>query len=189
MSVLIYIIIFFAAPLISRFYSQPILINLTRILSLVFIINSFSFVQEARLNKMMQFRTITVISLPSTFIGGLTGIIMACMNYGVWSLIALQLVTRFCFACQIWYYSKWIPLSSFSGVKVKQLFSFGRNLMLSQLIATVFRNIYYVVIGKYFTLESLGYYQNANTLVRLPSESIATAMDKVSFSAFSSISR
>ncbi|UGU14371.1 lipopolysaccharide biosynthesis protein [Sinomicrobium kalidii] len=186
-SVLIYVILFFAAPYIATFYDQPVLTELVRALSLVFVINAFSYVQEARLSKEMRFKTLTIISIPSTVIGGVASIVIAIMGFGVWSIIALQLITRFAYAIQIWFYSRWMPLLTYNGGKVKKLFSFGSNLMVSTIIHTVYKNVYLVVIGKFFPLSALGYYQNANNLVIIPSSTISGALAKVTFPAFSSI--
>src|SRR5699024_9785669 len=64
-SILIYGILYFSAPFIAKFYQQPILIRPTRVLSLIFIINAFSYIQQARLQKEMQFKTLTIINIPS----------------------------------------------------------------------------------------------------------------------------
>jgi len=186
-SLLIYGILFAGAPWISIFYEQPVLTKLTRVLSLVFIINAFSYVQEARLTREMRFKTLTIIHIPSTVIGGALSVTMALMDYGVWSLIALQITTRLAYTIQIWFYAKWKPLLSFNTAKAKTLFSFGGKLMLNGIINTVFQNSYLVVIGKFFPVSAVGYYQYAQKLVKVPSSTISGALYRVAFPAFSSI--
>lgn len=186
-SVALYVLLFLGAPSIASFYDQSSLISLTRVLSLIFVVNAFSYVQEARLTKEMRFKTLMIVHLPSSLIGGVISITMAIMGFGVWSIVALQLMTRLAYAIQIWIYSKWKPLFSFNVSKIKSLFSFGGKLMLSSVLETVYQNIYLVVIGKFFPLTSVGYYQNANTLVKAPSSTISGAISKVAFPAFASI--
>lgn len=186
-SVLIYIVLFFSAPLISYFYQQPILTKLLRAFSLVFVINAFSYVQEARLQKEMRFKTLAIIHVPSTVLGGVVSVVMAVEGYGVWSIIALQLVTRFAFAVQIWFYAKWKPLFTINKEKARSLFSYGSKLMFSQLINTVFRNAYLVSIGKFFSLASTGYYQNSFNLVQYPASTITNTFQKVIFPAYSTV--
>lgn len=186
-SVLLYFILFITAPFIADFYNQPLLINLARVLSFVFVINAFCYVQEAKLTKEMQFKTLAIIYLPSTIIGGAISITMASMGYGVWSIVALHLVQRFAFAVQIWIYAKWKPLLSFNKEKAKSLFAFGNKIMLSTILNTIFSNIFLVVIGKFFPLSTLGYYQNAKKLVDTPTGVLSTTVSSVTFPAFSSI--
>jgi len=187
LSLITYASLFFMAPFIADFYHQPVLIQLTRVLSLVFVINAFSYVQEARLRKEMRFKTLTVIHIPSVVLAALVSIVLAVRGFGVWSIIAMELVSRLAYAVQIWIYAKWKPLFVFNKAKVKGLFSFGGKLMLSGVLNTVYQNIYLVVIGKYFPLSSVGYYQTASKVVMTPSTTLSGALNSVTFPAFSSI--
>lgn len=183
-SLCLYLLIFFTAPFIAEFYNQPPLIHLCRVLSLLFVINAFSYVQETILTKEMRFKKLTIIQIPSTILGAVFSIVAAYMGAGVWSIVILQLTTRLAFAIHIWLCSAWKPLSTFSFYTVKQLFPFGGRLMLSSIINTVYNNAHLVVIGKFFPLSSVGYYQNANNLVQYPATTFASAIDSVTFSAF-----
>lgn len=183
----IYAVLFFMAPFIADFYGQPVLIQLTRVLSLVFVINAFSYVQEARLRKEMRFKTLTIIHLPAVIIAGVTGIAMAFMGYGVWSLVVMELVSRLAYAIQIWIYAGWRPLFSFNSARAQILFSFGGKLMLSSILNSIYKNIYLVVIGKYFPLSSVGYYQTASKVVNTPSSTLSNALNSVAFPVFSTM--
>lgn len=187
LSIVIYLILFFVAPFIASFYHQPILTKLTRTLSLVFIINAFAYVQETRLRKEMRFRTLTVIHIPSVVLAAIVSIVMAIEGFGVWSLIAMQLVSQIAYAVQIWIYARWVPRLTFNKARVKRLFSFGGKLMLSAVLNTVFQNIYLVVIGKFFPLSSVGFYQTASKVVKTPSTMLSSALNSVAFPAFSTM--
>ncbi len=182
-----YLLIYFTAPFISNFYSQPILTSLIRVLAIVFFINAFSYVQEAQLIKELRFKTLMVIHIPSNILGGVVGMVMATFGCGVWSIVGIQLATRFSYTVQIWFYSKWKPLYSYNKTKAKGLFSFGFKLMVSDIIHTIYNNIYIVIIGKFFTISAVGYYQNSYTMVDAPSSTITGVLSNVTFPIFSSI--
>lgn len=186
-SFILYFILFLSAPFIAEFYSQPLLIDLVRVLSLVFVINAFSFVQEARLTKEIEFKKLMMVNIPSTIIGGIVALIMAFLNFGVWSIVGLQLSTRLAFAIQIWLYSKWKPKASFERSRVKVLFSFGGKLFIAKIIGTLYNNIFLVVLGKFYPVSSVGYYQNANNLASIPAGTLSTVISGVTFPAFSKI--
>lgn len=186
-SIAIYFVLFYTAPYIADFYKQQSLTALTRVLALIFIINAFSYVQEARMQKEMGFRTLMLIHLPSTILSGVVAIIMAVEGYGVWSIVAQQVIMRFAYAVQIWIYSKWRPLPSFNKAKARSLFSFGSKLMISGIIGTVYRNVYLVIIGKFFSPASLGFYQTANNLIEYPTDTFTSILNNVTFPVFSSI--
>src|SRR5690606_30571759 len=140
-----------------------------------------------RLTKEIKFKTLAIIHIPSSIIGGAVGIFLAVHNFGVWSLVYMQLATRLCYSVQIWIYAKWKPSHTFELKAAKNLFSFGGKLLLADLITTAYNNIFLVVIGKYFSLASVGYYQNAFNLSTTPSNTITNILRTVTFPAFSSI--
>jgi len=87
----------------------------------------------------------------------------------------------------LWYWNKWKPALIFSIASFKKLFSFGSNLLISGLINSLYRNIYYVIIGKYFTAAELGYYTRAEQFQSLPSVNLQGIIDRVSYPILSSI--
>ena len=160
-SILIYFLIFIAAPFIADFYDQDILTNILRLLCLTFVISSFGAVQSTRLTKIMDFKTQTLISLPSIILSGILGIGLAYAGYGVWSLVWSRIADSFFRTLQLWIYSKWTPDLVFNDEKFKDHFNFGYKLTLSALLDTVFRNAYPIVIGKFFSASQVGFYTSS----------------------------
>lgn len=186
-SVVIYVLLYFSAPLIANFYSEPELIKLVRVLGLQFIISAFSLVQVAKLTKEVKFKKLMMVKLPSTLIGGGAGIVAAYSNFGVWSLIIYQLVDKATYSLQVWVQSKWTPLWVIQWKRVKTLFDFGGKLMLEGLISTIHKNLYELAIGRYFSAAQVGYYTQANNIQNLPVQNISVALERVTFPILSSI--
>ncbi len=112
---------------------------------------------------------------------------MAFNGFGVWSLVALTL-SRFGFnSLFLWIWTKWRPSFIFSKESFKELFSFGNKLLISGLIDTAYRNIYYLIIGKYFLAAELGYYTRADQFQALPSQQLTGIFGRVSYPILSTI--
>ena len=186
-SILVYTILFFLAPFIAAFYNQPVLVNIIRIYCLSFIISSFSSIQLTILTKEMRFRTLTLSNLPGTILGVAVGIILAYCKAGLWSIVGMYLTIQFIQTVLLWLVSKWKPSLLFSKEKMKFHYNFGYKLMLSGLLDTFFRNIYNVIIGKFFSIQTLGYYDRANTFNDYPVTLITSIITKVSYPLFSKI--
>ncbi len=186
-SIFIYAIIYLLAPVIAEFYDQNVITNLLRVYSLTFLIQALSAVQLARLTQKMDFKTQTIISIPATIIGGLTGILMAYSGFGVWSLVASYMTTSCFNTIQLWFYSKWSPIIAFNREKFMFHLNFGYKLTLSGLLDTIFNNIYIIIIGKYFSPSQVGFYTRAETLKQLPVINISNALNKVTYPLFASI--
>ncbi len=186
-SVVVYWILFFTAPLIAVFFSQPILVNIIRIYCLSFIISAFSQVQMTRLTKEMNFKLQMTIAIPSLIGAGLLGIFLAFRGYGVWSLVWMSLFQSFLSTVQLWVRTGWSPSLVFDKVKFKYHFLFGYKLTLSGLLDTVFTNIYQIIIGRFFIAAEVGFYTRASTLTQLPVNNISGALSKISYPLFASI--
>ncbi len=186
-SLFVYAILFFAAPLIADFYQEPLLVELTRVIGVIIIINSFSVVQIAKFSIQVDFKTQTKATLTAVVISGAIGIYMAYSGFGVWALVVQRLTMEFIKTILLWLMSKWIPAWQFSVQRFKQLFSFGSKLLLSRLLDTVFVQIYTVVIGKVFSADTLGYFTRARQFSELPSQNITGIIQRVTFPVLSEI--
>lgn len=184
---LIYILLFITAPLVAEFYNQPLLTSLLRVLSLTFVINAFSLVQETKIVNDLDFKKLTIIQIPSTLLGGLVALLMAYYDFGVWSIVGLQISTRLTYAIQLWYYAKWKPLFIFEFQRVKTLFNFGGRMLFSTILTSVYSNIIVIIIGKFYPASQVGLYYNAKTMALTPSTTIKSIADSVTFPTFSKL--
>lgn len=187
-SAVIYSLLFFAAPLIAQFYHQPTLTPLARVYGLVFISNAFFGIQSTLLVKDMKFRKQTNIQIPASIVGGLIGIQMARMGYGVWSLATMMLCTSSISTLLHWILSPWRPSASFDMSSFKKHFRFGYKITISGLLDTAYQNLYLIVIGKYFSATELGLYSRADAISQLPIGNISAAINKATYPFFAQFS-
>jgi len=183
----LYIILFFCAPVISRFFHEPVLIPVTRVMGIVLIINSISIIHRTLLVKKLDFKTQTKISFIASTISGVIGIGMALKGFGVWSLVGQQLSRQLMNTFFLWLFCAWRPLSEFSRQSFKELFGFGSKLLLSGLIDTIYKNIYYLIIGKFYNAAQLGQYTRAEQFDAVFSSNLTSVIQRVSYPVFSSI--
>lgn len=180
-AVLLYIILYLTAPLIAAFYNMPILTEVTRIYTLSLIFNGLTIVQTAKLSIELNFRTQAIASIISIILAGSLGIFLAYRNYGVWALVAQGVAIAGIRMLVLWFKSSWKPLLVFSYSSFRQLFSFGSKLLASGMINTIYQNLYSIVIGKFFSASSLGFFNRAEKFASLPTMSITQIVLKVNF--------
>lgn len=177
----LYFLLFIAANAISVFFHEPTLKPLIRVLGLAIIINSFTIIQNVLLTKEINFKLQTKTSIVSFFISGIISIYMAYTGWGVWSLVALTLLKYSINSVLLWFANRWKPAWNFSKKSFTELFAFSGKLFVTQLIDTLYRNLYYVIIGKYFTAAELGYYTRAEQFQSLPSANLQGVIGRVSY--------
>lgn len=180
-------ILFFSAPAISRFFNEPQLKHIVQVLSFVLIIDSLTIIQRTILTKRIDYKLQTKISIISSIISGTVGLTMAFNGFGVWSLVARQISQQTMNSFLLWIWNQWRPIFVFSTKSFQQLFSFGYKLLISGLIDTLYTNLYYMVIGKYFSAQELGYYTRADQFKSLPSSNLQRIIGRVSYPVLASI--
>jgi O-antigen/teichoic acid export membrane protein len=180
-SVLFYFILFVTAPYISTFFNQPQLLSIIRVLGLVIVTGSFSVIQRTILTKEINFKLQTKITVLTSIIAGGIGITFAAMGFGVWSLVIQSLSQSFLGSCFLWVFNKWRPALIFSKRSFKNLFAFGSKLLIADIVDTIYKNIYYVVIGKVFSASLLGLFTRAETTVSLFTNNITNTVKRVSY--------
>lgn len=176
-----YILLFLCSPFIAEFYGQPILSPIVKISGLNVLINSLCIVQQAQFTIRIDFKTQAKVTLTSTVISGILGILLAYLGYGVWALVWQGVTGSFVRMILFWILSKWRPRESFSKDSFHYLFGYGSKLLASGLLDTTYNNIYPIVIGKFYSPAQLGNFSRAQGWASLPSSNITGILQRVTF--------
>ena len=182
-----YILLFLCSPFIADFYDQPILSPIVKISGLTVLINSLCIVQQAQFTIRIDFKTQAKITLTSTVISGILGILLAYLGYGVWALVWQGVTGSFVRMILFWILSKWRPRESFSKDSFHYLFGYGSKLLASGLLDTTYNNIYPIVIGKFYSPAQLGNFSRAQGWASLPSSNITGVLQRVTFPVLTEI--
>lgn len=185
--ILFYVVLFLSAPAISLFFNEPGLKAIIQVLGTVLIINSFTIIQSTIRTKRMDFKLQARISVIASIVSGIVAITMALSGFGIWSLVALQISRQALNSIFLWIWNGWKPILVFSKTSLKELFGFGSKLLLSGLIDTLYRNVYNLVIGKYFSATELGFYTRADQFKNLPTQNLYSVIGRVTYPVLSSI--
>jgi len=185
--VVLYLILFFTAPLIADFFRSPELVQLTRVVCLILVVNSFGLIQFVKFKIEMNFKAIAQVVVIANLLSAALGIVLALLNFGVWALAAQVIGIYFFRSILFWVKSTWRPSMVFSIKSFKGLFNFGSKLLLSGLISQTFENIYLLVIGRMFSATALGFYDQAKKFQQVPVATLAQVVGNVTFPAFSKI--
>lgn len=187
LSVFMFLILFFCAPAIARFFARPELVNLTRVMGVVLIINALSITQNTVLTKRIDFKTKTKASLISAILSGVVGIGMAFMGYGVWALVGQQITKQLTNTICLWVFNKWWPNFRFNTGSFKYMWGFGWKMLVSSLLDTVWRELYQVVVGKFYSPATLGQYSRSKEYASIFSTNINSIVGRVTFPVLAEI--
>lgn len=184
---LLFLVFYISAPAIAEFYRRPELIQLSRVLGIIILLNSLSITQRTILTRKVNFRHLMKVNLVAAVISGTAAIIMALSGFGVWSLVWRAIINSIIQAIMLFYSNRWVPAPVFSRESFRSLFSFGSRLLVSGLIDTIYRNLYLLIIGKFFSASDLGFYTRADQFSRLASQNLTGTVQRVSYPVLSQV--
>lgn len=186
-SLVFYAILFFCAPLIAAFYDEPILIPLTRVVSLNFVIGSFNMVQRARLQSKVDFKSLAKVNVIASLVSGVVGISLAFLGWGVWALVMQHLFTVIVPFFILPYFSKWRPSLKFSKASFRGLWSFGSKLLATGTVSVIVSEISTICIGKVYKSNQLGFFTKAKGFPQMVSDVTHQVIGSVTFPVLSGI--
>lgn len=182
-----YVLLFIAAPWIADFYNAPVLTSLMRVTAISFLYSPLGTVQGVLLQKRLDFKTPTKVSVVCRILSGVIGIVMAYTGYGVWALVISGLVSGMVGMLITLWVVRWFPKTGWSKESFSYLWGFGNKLMGAWLIGTVYENIAPVIIGKYFSPAQLGEFNRAQGYAKMPSQNVTGTLQSVTFPVLSQI--
>lgn len=183
--VLLAAIIFLAAPLVAAIYHNDQLVNLTRVMSTLFIVNGFSTQYRASLNRSLRFKSLALVDVTSPAIALVLAIVLAVAGWGYWALALQQIGQALATLVLLVVASRWLPHRYDRTQSMGSLLRFGWNLVATQMVNYVANNVDSFTIGVRFGSAPLGLYNRGFQLVFNPVNQIRTPVSTVAIPVLS----
>lgn len=180
-SILLYIIIFCAAPYIASFYKMPIIRPILRVLGLRLLISGVNSIQRAWIQKRMLFKRFFISTSFGTIISAVVGISMAYMGKGAWALVGQYLTNSFIDTAVLLITNDWKPRLQFSWKRAKEMLSYGWKVLVTTVVYTIEGDLRSLIIGKKFGSADLAYYDQGKKFPNLLVTNINTSISNVMF--------
>jgi len=184
-AILAVIVMCLGASSIAVFYDQPVLKQVTIAMAFNLLINSFGSIHIAILIKALNFKTIAKASGIATIFSGILAVIAAANHFGVWSLVVQILSSSLLTVVMLWVLSPWRPKLVFSLNSIRSFFGFSSYLLLSGLLDCLYNNVYALIIGKVYSPQEVGYFNQAQRLQQLPINLMTSIVSRIAFPVFS----
>ncbi len=187
MSAVLYVVLVAVSPLVAAFYNQPVITEIAPVLFLLLPVNALCVIQNTIFTRQFRFGLLSRATFASSLTAGIVAIGMALAGCGVWSLVGQRLTSMVVKAAILWFCSSWRPGSRFSTAPVREMAPFSLRLMSTDIISSVYNNVASLFIGKIYSADALGYFNQAQKLKDLPVTSTMQAVQSVTYPALSKI--
>ena len=157
-SLLMYAVLFFCAPLIADFFNQPILVDLARYNFLGFVVAGFGIAPSAYLFRELKVKQKSIALMLAISISGAVGIIMALNGNSYWGIATQSIVYVLVRTVVCWYFTPWRPTLKVNFAPLRYLFAFSYRLLITNLFQRFNWNIFSFILGKYYNRADVGNY-------------------------------
>jgi teichuronic acid exporter len=169
----------------GRINHAPDVSRVLSVLSLCIPIEGLSIVQSAIVRRGLDFRTLTIRSNVSAFLGGVTGVALALVGSGVWALVGMQLVRDCSALVLLWKLGHWRPKFEFSYRHLRELLGFSFHTFLGGLGTFADVQMGSLLLGILFGPVAVGLYRLAERLMNSVVAMATTSIQGVSLPEFS----
>lgn len=182
-SIFLYVILFFVAPYISRFYGDgyEILTPVLRVIGLQIIVYGANSVQQAYVSKKMMFKKFFWATLIGTIVSACIGLAMAYWGFGIWSLVGQQMAMVITNTIVLYLVTRKLPGLMFSFQRLKGLFSYGAKILGASLLVSFFLDLRSLIIGKLYSAKDLAFFDRGRQFPNLIVTNINSSVGSVLF--------
>ncbi|MEW4415210.1 lipopolysaccharide biosynthesis protein [Clostridium sp. AN503] len=184
-ALVMYVLLYQAAPSIASFYGIAELMGIVRVLAFVLFPGAVISVQTAYVSRNMEFKGLFFSTLAASAVSGVISIGMAASGLGVWAMVGQQISYYISLMLVLFITVRWRPRLCFAVERVQGMFAFGWKLLCASLLDTVFNNLYGLLIGKIYNEELLGSYNRGEQFPKLIATNLGAAIQAVLLPAFS----
>ena len=158
----LYLLLFFASPLIASFYEIPELTALARYSFLGFLISSFGVAQNAYLFRNLMVKQKSISLIVALLVSGCVGVTMAYFGFAYWGIATQSIVYIATINLCYLYFSPWRPTFNIDFSPIRSMFVFSSKLLLTNIFKHLNDHILTIILGKYYSDKDAGYFSQAH---------------------------
>ncbi|WP_298979397.1 lipopolysaccharide biosynthesis protein [uncultured Parabacteroides sp.] len=185
--VLFYLILFFCAPLIAKFYDKPELIGLSRVVFLGFLFGGFGIASNAYLFKTLMVKERAKIDIISLVCSGVIGVTLALNGFTYYGLAIQTIIYIGVGSLLKFIYAPWKPSFLINLHPLKLMFGFSSKLILTNIFTQISNNIFSVVLGKFYSPQQLGFYSQGQKWMGMGNQFITGMINSVSLPVLANV--
>ena len=187
-SIVLYIVLWFSAPLIAAFFRTPDLVPLARFTFLSFVIASLSIAPRALLFKNLKVKENTIISLSCLTGSGIVGVALAANGYAYWGLATQSLVYVSIVTVLNFYFARWRPTFQFSLAPIREMVGFSSKMLITNIFNIINNNLFSTLLGRFYSPREVGDFSQANKWNYMGHTTVAGMINGVAQPVFASVS-
>lgn len=175
---------FVVAPLAATYYAEPVISDMLRWQSLIYLSTPFLILPEAMLTRNLDFKKPAIVNLTSAFVGAAVALGMAFNDYGVWTLVFAPIAIFWTRAVALMTATRFWVRPSFNFTGAGGIFSFGTAMLVAHGFWIIQSQGDIFIAGRAFDNHDLGLYAEALFLTQIFAAKFVPPLNEVAFPAY-----
>ena len=186
-SAVLYLLFVVLSPLLAQYYNLQIITRIAPVLFLLLPLNALGIIQNTKLSREFRFGVLSRINFIASVVAGVAAIAIAILGGGVWALVAQRVTVVAVKSLLLWWRGGWRGEGSFNGNAWYEMAPFSFRLMSTDIVSAVYNNVAQLFIGKIYSPDTLGYFNQAQKIKDLPVQSAVLSVQTVTYPALAKI--
>ncbi|MBS0632847.1 MAG: lipopolysaccharide biosynthesis protein [Verrucomicrobia bacterium] len=165
------------APLVARYYAEPAVVPVLRLMSLGFILNGLNAWPRTLLQRDLHFGELNRLETFGAVLGTAAMLAAGALGAGAASFAWYLLVSETVMAVEAWRLCPWRPHAPAAGLR--PLAATGLHLTAYNVLLYVLQQIDTLLLGRWFGAAPLGLYNRSGQLLTQPATHLATPFGSV----------
>lgn len=183
----LYLLFLAISPLLAGYYNFSVITQIAPVLFLLLPLNALGIIQNTKLSREFDFGVLSRINFTASLVAGVTAIVVAVCGGGVWALVAQRVLVVAVKSSLLWWRGGWRGEGTFDKSAWREMAPFSFRLMSTDIVSTVYDNVASLFIGKVYTMDMLGYFNQAQKIKDLPVKSAVLSVQSVTYPALAKI--
>ncbi|MDR0507605.1 MAG: lipopolysaccharide biosynthesis protein [Dysgonamonadaceae bacterium] len=182
--IILFVVLYFCAPLIASFYKRPELISISKVLFLGFMISGIGIVSSTVLFKRMMVKEMAIINIVALCISSISGVTLALLGYNYWALVIQNVLYVSSTSLIAFIVSPWRPTFHINFSPLRELLPFSAKLLITSVFYCINTNILSVLLGKMYNATMLGDYSQGQKWGTMGSSSVGGMINSIAQPVF-----
>ena len=184
---ILFLIIFLAAPLFASFFNEPRAVAILRVIALSLVFQGLRNIGVVYFKKNLDFKKQFVMEIVPLIAYVCVVIPLAFSLGNVWALVSASLMTSLatCFISYVMHHYR--PRLDFSIKRVGNLFNFGKWILGTSILVMIKQQGMTMFVGKFFGIPILGFYNRAGVFSSMIFQQVSEVVWKVGYPAYSQL--
>lgn len=186
-SAILYLLFVLLSPLLACYYELEVIAKIAPVLFLLLPLNALGIIQNTKLSREFRFGVLSRINFLASLVAGVVAVVVALCGGGVWALVAQRLLVVAVRSLLLWYRGDWRGEGKFNQTAWRAMAPFSFRLMMTDIVSAIYNNVAQLFIGKVYSPNTLGYFNQAQKIKDLPVQSAVLSVQTVTYPAMAKI--